>query len=81
MAKLPHPPFCGDPAPSGGNHDWMTKFGARDLADTIKAVWKRAGHDIEVVVEAIPRSGKVEPHYVVRMPTLVRGLPTRQVPA
>lgn len=81
MAKLQHPPFCGDRAPSAGNRDFMTKFGARDLADRIEAAWKRAGHDVKAVVEPIPRAGKVEAHYAVRMPGLVRGLPVREASA
>lgn len=68
-----HPPFRGGPALGG---DFLTKEGAQRLADMIRFAWAKAGHDISVSVEP---SGQAllekNQFYVVRMPTLLNGLP------
>lgn len=56
--------------------DFLTKEGAGRLANMIRLAWAKAGHDISVSVEP---SGQAllekNQFYVVRMPTLLNGLP------
>ena len=68
-----HPPFRGGPALGG---EYLTKEGAQRLANMIRVAWAKVGHDISVSVEP---SGQAllekNQFYVVRMPTLLNGLP------
>jgi hypothetical protein len=79
---LPHPPF--HPGPALVEHNTLTHDGAQRLADKIRDVWARYGHDVRPVVEQISgNSGKgaatrVEAMFVVRLPTLHNGLPMRK---
>lgn len=70
-----HPPFVGSVERTGG--DYLTRESAERLAAIIRAAWKRAGHDVEVVVERVGHAGAREPMFAPRMPGLVRGLPVR----
>lgn len=68
-----HPRFCGGPALGG---EFLTKEGAQRLANMIRLAWAKVGHDISVSVE--PSGAAVlekNQFYVVRMPTLLNGLP------
>lgn len=68
-----HPPFRSGPAMGG---EFSTKEGAERLANIIRQAWARAGHDVSVSVEqsGSPLLDK-KAFYVVRMPTLLNGLP------
>ena len=68
-----HPPFRGGPAMGG---DYLTKEGAGRLANMIRLAWAKVGHDISVSVE--PSGAALlekNQFYIVRMPTLLNGLP------
>ena len=66
------PPFSSAPAKMA--HDFSTQAGAQVLADMIRAAWLRAGHDVRVEV-AETQPGHPHTSYVVRMPSLLNGLP------
>ena len=73
VMKTAHPPWNGtcEGAWAKGQ-DFMTHAGAMKLAAMIRAAWKRVGIDIQV--EVICPTGRIDGVWVVRMPDLVRGL-------
>ena len=73
-----HPPFCGA-SPDRYTGEWMTRPGASMLAARIRDAWARIGIDVQPVVEeGYPQDGRrKEQVYVVRLPSLVNGLPLR----
>lgn len=69
-----HPPFARGPA---SGRDYCDKDGARALAAMIRAAWTSCGYDVEVVVERGYNTGSDDVLHVVRMPTLINGLPAK----
>lgn len=71
------PPLVYSATPSA--KDYLTHGGAEVLAAKMKAAWRRAGHDVEAIVEPCNLGTADDPHviFTVRTPGLVNGLPVR----
>lgn len=57
--------------PNIRENDWFTWDGAHELARRIRTAWAECGHEVIPVVQRMEGYDG----YVVRLPTLVNGLP------
>jgi hypothetical protein len=74
---MKHPPFVGV-SPERSTREWMTRAGASLLAERIRDAWRRVGVDVQPVIEqGFSDDRRREAIFVVRLPTLVNGLPVR----
>jgi len=72
---MKHPPFVGV-SPERSTREWMTRAGASLLAERIRDAWRRVGVDVQPVIEQ-GLDQRREAIFVVRLPSLVNGLPVR----
>jgi hypothetical protein len=80
-AALRHPPFSKRPG-GAAMRDYVNRDGAHALAVIIRHAWRHAGFLVEPEVFVLPKMGPRDERdiYGVRIPGIVNGLPTADVP-